>query len=33
MAESRPLVLVFEDLHWADDGLLDFVDYLVGLGG
>ena len=23
------LVLVFEDLHWADDNLLDFVDYLV----
>ena len=21
---------MFEDLHWADDGLLDFVDYLVG---
>ena len=29
MAETRPLVLVFEDLHFADDGLLDFVDYLV----
>src|SRR5215210_9044854 len=29
LAERRPLVLVFEDLHWADDGLLDFVDYLV----
>ena len=26
---QRPLVLVFEDLHWADDGLLDFVDHLV----
>ena len=23
------LVLVFEDLHWADDGMLDFVDHLV----
>src|SRR6185437_15241094 len=22
-------VLVFEDLHWADDDLLDFVDHLV----
>ena len=22
-------MLVFEDLHWADDGLLDFVDHLV----
>jgi class 3 adenylate cyclase len=29
MAEHRPLVLVFEDLHWADDNLLDFVDELV----
>jgi hypothetical protein len=29
MAEQRPLVLVFEDLHWADDALLDFVDELV----
>jgi class 3 adenylate cyclase len=27
-AEQRPLVLVFEDLHWADDGVLDFVDHL-----
>ena len=29
LAERRPLVLVFEDLQWADDNLLDFVDYLV----
>jgi DNA-binding SARP family transcriptional activator len=29
LADWRPLVLVFEDLHWADDGLLDFVDALV----
>jgi class 3 adenylate cyclase len=29
LAERSPLVLVFEDLHWADDGLLDFVDDLV----
>src|SRR5207247_7787141 len=29
VAEERPLVLVFDDLHWADDGLLDFVDQLV----
>ncbi len=29
MGEQRPTVLVFEDLHWADDGLLDFVDGLV----
>ena len=28
-AEQRPLILVFEDLHWADDGLLDFVDHLA----
>jgi class 3 adenylate cyclase/tetratricopeptide (TPR) repeat protein len=29
MAEQRPLVIVFEDLHWADESLLDFVDELV----
>jgi class 3 adenylate cyclase/tetratricopeptide (TPR) repeat protein len=29
VADERPLVLVFEDLHWADDGLLDFVDHLA----
>jgi class 3 adenylate cyclase len=29
LAELDPLVLVFEDLHWADEGLLDFVDHLV----
>ena len=29
LAEERPLVLVFEDLHWGDEALLDFVDYLV----
>jgi tetratricopeptide (TPR) repeat protein len=29
MADQRPLVLVFEDLQWADDGLLDFVEHLA----
>jgi predicted ATPase/class 3 adenylate cyclase len=29
LAEARPLVLAFEDLHWADEGLLDFIDELV----
>ncbi len=29
LAEHRLLVLVFEDLHWADDGVLDFIDHLV----
>src|ERR671930_332623 len=29
IADERPTVLVFEDLHWADDDLLDFVDHLV----
>jgi len=29
LAEQRPTVLVFEDLHWADDGLLDFVDHVI----
>jgi class 3 adenylate cyclase/tetratricopeptide (TPR) repeat protein len=29
LADQRSTVLVFEDLHWADDDLLDFVDHLV----
>jgi len=29
LAERTPTVLVFEDLQWADDALLDFVDELV----
>ena len=29
IADTGPLVLVFEDLHWGDDGLLDFVDHLI----
>jgi class 3 adenylate cyclase len=31
VAERGPTVLVFEDLHWADDGLLDFLDELAQL--
>jgi class 3 adenylate cyclase/tetratricopeptide (TPR) repeat protein len=29
VAEERPLVLVFEDLHWADPSLLEFIEHLV----
>ena len=29
MARRAPLILVFEDLHWADEGLLDFIEYLA----
>ena len=29
LAEQAPVVLVFEDLHWADAALLDFVEYLL----
>ena len=28
LAEQQPLVMVFEDIHWAGDELLDFVDEL-----
>jgi predicted ATPase len=31
LAEQRPLVVVIDDLQWADDGLLEFVDELVDL--
>jgi class 3 adenylate cyclase/tetratricopeptide (TPR) repeat protein len=29
MSEQTPVVLVFEDLQWADSGLLEFIDYLL----
>lgn len=29
MASRRPLVVVFEDVHWADDGLLDLVHHVT----
>ena len=29
LAEHDPVVMVFEDMHSADDGLLDFVEYLL----
>jgi class 3 adenylate cyclase/tetratricopeptide (TPR) repeat protein len=29
MAAADPVLLVFEDLQWADSGLLDFIDYLL----
>jgi class 3 adenylate cyclase/tetratricopeptide (TPR) repeat protein len=30
LARRGPLVLVFEDVQWADDGSLDFIEHLVG---
>lgn len=33
VAERGQIVCVFEDLHWADDALLDFVDTLVERSG
>jgi class 3 adenylate cyclase/tetratricopeptide (TPR) repeat protein len=29
LSEHDPVVLVFEDMHWADAGLLDFVEQLL----
>ena len=29
IADREPTILLFEDLHWADEGLLDFVERLV----
>lgn len=32
VAAAAPLVLVLEDVHWADDGVLDFIEYLARWG-
>ncbi len=29
LAAISPVILVFEDLHWADSGTLDFIDHLL----
>ena len=33
LAQRGPTVLVFEDLHWADEALLEFIDHLVERSG
>ena len=30
VADTGTTVFIFDDLHWADTGLLDFIEYLVG---
>jgi predicted ATPase/class 3 adenylate cyclase len=30
LARERPLVVVFEDVHWAETTLLDLIDHIVG---
>jgi class 3 adenylate cyclase len=30
VARDRPTMLVFEDVHWADSGLLDLIELLAG---
>ncbi len=29
VADQGTVALIFEDLHWADEGLLDFIEYLL----
>jgi class 3 adenylate cyclase len=33
LARDRPTVLVFEDIHWADDALFEFIEGLVDRAG
>ena len=32
LAEQGPLVLVVEDIHWADEGLIAFIEHLLDWG-
>jgi class 3 adenylate cyclase/tetratricopeptide (TPR) repeat protein len=29
IADQDPVILVFKDLHWADDGLLEFIEHVL----
>jgi class 3 adenylate cyclase/tetratricopeptide (TPR) repeat protein len=29
VSRERPLLLCFEDIHWADEGMLDLIEYLA----
>ena len=29
MADENPVIMVFEDIHWADAALIEFVEYLL----
>jgi class 3 adenylate cyclase len=29
LSDDEPVILAFEDVQWADSGLLDFIDYLL----
>src|SRR5204863_4263280 len=33
MASTQPAVIVFEDLHWADAALLDFLEHVAAWSG
>ncbi len=33
LAENGPTVLVFEDIHWADDALLEFIELIADRAG
>ena len=32
LAEDTPLVLAIEDIHWADEGMLDLIEHLASSG-
>ena len=29
MSDADPVILIFEDIHWADSALLDFIEHLL----
>ena len=32
LGEAQPLILFFEDIHWAEEPLLDLIEHLADLG-
>jgi adenylate cyclase len=33
LSERSPVVVAIEDIHWADEGMLDLIEHLAGWGG
>ena len=33
MAQTQPLILIFEDIHWAEEPLLELIEHMTSWVG